>query len=62
MANNYYKKSKGKLQKEACKRYQSLSEEGKDKSANMLLRNIEIFVKKEKKRSANMVVNDIRIF
>ena len=61
MANNFYKKSKEKLQKEVCERYQSLSEEEKVKSGNMLLRDIEIFVKTEKKRSASMVVNDIRI-
>ena len=32
MVNNYYKKkNKEKLQKEACKRYQNLSEEEKEK-------------------------------
>ena len=31
MANNYYKENKEKLQKEACERYQNLSEEEKDK-------------------------------
>ena len=31
MVNNYYQKYKEKLQKEARERYQSLSEEDKDK-------------------------------
>ena len=31
MVNNYYQKYKEKLQKEALERYQSLSEEDKDK-------------------------------
>ena len=31
MTNNYYKKKTKKLQKEACKRYQNLSEEEKGK-------------------------------
>ena len=39
MTNNYYQKHKEKLRKEACKRYQNLSEEEKEKSkkASVLL-------------------------
>ena len=32
--NNYYQKNKEKLWKEACERYQSLSQEEKDKRRN----------------------------
>ena len=31
MTNNYYQKNKKKLRKEACERYQNLSEKEKDK-------------------------------
>ena len=31
MVNKYYQKNKEKLQKEACERYQNLSEEEKEK-------------------------------
>ena len=31
MKNNYYQKNKGNLLKEACERYQNLSEEENDK-------------------------------
>ena len=41
MTNNYYKKKKEKLQKEARERYQNLSKGEKTKSANMLVSNIE---------------------
>ena len=39
MTNNYYQKHKEKLRKEACKRYQNLSEEEREKSkkASVLL-------------------------
>ena len=57
MTNNYYKKNKENLQKEARERYQNLSEE-----KDMLVSDIEIFLKKKKKRSANIVMNDIRVF
>ena len=62
MLKNYYQKCKEKLQKEARERYENLSEEKKAKSANMIVSDIEIFLKKKKKRSVNMVVNDIKIF
>ena len=57
MLSNYYQKHKEaceKLQKEACERYQNLSVEEKDKNANILMSNIEIFLTK-KKKSINMV-------
>ena len=57
MTNNYYKNNKENLQKEARERYQNLSEE-----KDMLVSDIEIFLKKKKKRSANIVMNDIRVF
>ena len=31
MVNKYYQKNRGKFQKKACKRYQNLSEEEKEK-------------------------------
>ena len=61
MLNNYYEKHKENLQKEACERYQYLSEEEKDKK-HMLVSDLEIFLKKRKKRSINMVVNNIKNF
>ena len=36
MVNKYYQKIKEKLRKEACKRYQNLSEEKRDKRAKMI--------------------------
>ena len=63
MKNKYYKKKKEKLQKEACERYQNLSEEEKDKKGQYAReRDMEAFLKKKKKRSVSMVVKDIRIF
>ena len=61
MTTNYYQK-KEKLSKKARGRYQNLSEEEKTKSTNMLVSDIEIFLKKKKKRNVNMVVNDIKNF
>ena len=54
--DNCYRKHKEKL----WKRYQNFSGEKKTKSANMLMSDIEIFLKKKKKRSVNMVVNYIK--
>ena len=52
MLTGYYQENKEELSKEARERYLNLSEEEKDKSANMLVSDIEIFLKqkKEKKR------------
>ena len=43
MSTGYYQKTKERLSKKACERYQNLSEEGKKKSANMLVSDIESF-------------------
>ena len=50
MTSDYYQKNNEKLQKKACEKYQNLPEE--EKSANMLVSDVEIFLnkKKEKKR------------
>ena len=40
MVNKYHQKNKKKLQKEACGRYQNLSEEEKEKKAKKDLRQI----------------------
>ena len=45
MVNNYYQKHKEKVRKEACEKYQNLSEEEKRPEAD-----IKIFLKKEKKK------------
>ena len=43
MSTGYHQKTKERLSKKACERYQNLSEEGKKKSANMLVSDIESF-------------------
>ena len=60
MLTGHYQKKK--LSKKADERYRNFSEEERDKSTNMLVSDIEIFLKKKKKRNVNMVVNDIKIF
>ena len=54
------------LSKNARERYQNLSGEennnNKKKGVNMLVSDIEIFLKKKKKRSVNIVMNSIKIF
>ena len=60
MTSDYYQKNNEKLQKKACEKYQNLPEE--EKSANMLVSDVEIFLNKKKKRSVNMVVSDIKVF
>ena len=61
MLTGYYQKNKERLSKNACERHQNLSKEKKTKGTNMLVSDIEIFLKK-KKKSVNMVVNDLKIF
>ena len=46
MIKTYYKKNKEKLLKEACERYQNLSEEEKEKSVSIITIKIRIFLKK----------------
>ena len=53
-------KNKRTLSKKAREMYQNLSKEKKDKNANMLVSDIEIFLKKKKKGRINMVVSDIK--
>ena len=61
MTTNYYKKTKNSFQKILGKGNQNISKEKKTKSINMLVSDIEIFLKKKKKR-VNMVVNERRVF
>ena len=51
MSTGYYqkKKAKEKLSKKARERYQNISEEKKTKSANMLVSDLEIYLKKKLK-------------
>ena len=44
------KKNKEELRKEACERYQNLSEEEKEKKEKMPETDIKIFLKKENKK------------
>ena len=48
MSTGYYQKDKERLQKNACERYQNLSEEEKTKRENIVVNNIEIFLKMKK--------------
>ena len=50
MANKYYQKVTEKLQKEARKRYQNLSEEKKDKIQKRLEKGIKILLKKKRRK------------
>ena len=49
MVNKYYQKHKEKLRKEACERYQNLSEEEKEKNIGIIVNIIINFLKKKKK-------------
>ena len=42
--------------------YQNLSEEDKKKSQNIVVKDMEIVLKKKKTKSVDMFVNDIEIF
>ena len=42
--------------------YQDLSEEEKTESVSMLMKNVEIFMRKSKTKSVNFVANDIKIY
>ena len=48
-STKYYQKNKESLQKRSLRRYQDLSEEGKDERQNMLANNIKIFLEMKKK-------------
>ena len=61
MVNRYYRKHKEKFQKEACERYQNLSEEEKlNRWKKARDRHQNLFEEKEK--SVSSIVNVIRIF
>ena len=62
IANNYYQKHKEKLQKEAGKTYQNLSEEGKEKDEKRPKKDMKISLKNKKKKSVSIIVNVIKIF
>ena len=51
-------KNQERISKKACERYQNLSEEEKEKSTNIFVGDIDIFLKKKKKRSVNRVVKN----
>ena len=48
--NNYYQKHKERLRKEACERYQNLSEEEKDKRQKKAPERYQNFTEKEKEK------------
>ena len=52
MPNNYYQKNKEKLQKEAHKRYQNLSEEEKDKRQKKAQERYQNFTEEEKEKKS----------
>ena len=52
MSDSYYQKHKERLEKKTYKRYQDLSKEEKNKKHNMLMNNIEIFLKKRKAKAS----------
>ena len=62
MTPNYYQKHKEKLQKEAGKTYQNLSEEGKEKDLKRPKKDMKISLKKKKKKSVSIIVNVIKNF
>ena len=49
MATKYYQKTKKKTRKEACERYQNLSEDEKEKTVNSIAHIIKIFVSNKNK-------------
>ena len=62
MATKHHKK-KERLQKEACERYQNLSEEEKDKMQKKTREIYQNFSKEKKKeKNINIIVNIIKIF
>ena len=61
MTNKYYKKNKGKLQKEARGRYQNLSEEEKDKKRQYACKRYRNLSEEEQEKKHQMVLNKISI-
>ena len=63
MVNEYYQKSKEKLEKEARERYQNISEEKKEKSQKKRLQiDRKVFLKTKKEENVSFIVITIRIF
>ena len=59
LVNEYQRKHKEKLRKEAHERYQNLSEEEKEKRAKIPKADTKIFLKKKKKESVSISKNVI---
>ena len=57
MVHKYYQKHKERLQKEACERYQHLSEEEKDKRQKKPQKDIKILLKKKKEKIISIIRN-----
>ena len=63
MVNEYYQKSKEKLEKEARERYQNISEEKKEKRPKKRLQiDRKVFPKTKKEENVSFIVIAIRIF
>ena len=63
MVNEYYQKSKEKLEKEARERYQNISEEKKEKRPKKRLQiDRKVFLKTKKEENVSFIVIAIRIF
>ena len=63
MVNEYYQKSKEKLEKEARERYQNISEEKKEKRPKKRLQiDRKVFLKTKKEENVSFIVITIRIF
>ena len=54
MTNNYYQKHKEKIQKEACKIYQNLSEVEKHKRQKKVWERYQNFTEKKKEKKASI--------
>ena len=57
MVHKYYQKHKERLQKEACEKYQHLSEEEKDKRQKKPQKDIKILLKKKKEKIISIIRN-----
>ena len=63
MVNEYYQKSKEKLEKDARERYQNISEEKKEKRPKKRLQiDRKVFLKTKKEENVSFIVIAIRIF
>ena len=57
MVNKYYQKYKERLLKEACERYQNLSQKEKEERRKRPEKDIKILLKKEKKKVVSIIKN-----